>query len=281
VDYFEGKRVLVTGGSSGIGAAIASRAAAAGAHSVVVARRETELAEVCARIHDQGGRADYLVADLSDLEACDRVVAETESRWGPVDVLVNNAGRSIRRPLAESLERFHDFDRIMAINFFAPVRLIRACLPSMRARGGGRIVNVLSAGARMPAPRFGVYTSSKAALAQLGDTLNAEHGHENILVTSAFLSWVRTDMVSKKYAKNSAMTPDEAARWILSGVADEKPHLIDKAVARRSALNLFAPRAASRLMNLLYRIYADDPDDHPEVAVHRAIAKRLIRGRPM
>jgi len=280
VDFYQDKRVLVTGGSSGIGAAIATLAAESGAHAIVVARREEELAEVCRAIRVAGGQADYFVADLSDLEACDRVVADIEKRWGPVDVLVNNAGRSIRRPLFESLERFHDFERVMAINFFAPVRLIRACLPAMRKRGG-RIVNVLSAGARMPAPRFGVYTSSKAALAQLGDTLNAEHGHEDILVTSAFLSWVRTGMVSKKYAKNRALTPTEAARWILEGVVEGRPHLIDPKVARRSALNLFAPRAASQLMNLLYRIYADDPDDHPEVAVHRAIAKRFIRGRPM
>ncbi len=280
MDYFRHKRVLVTGGSSGIGAAVARLAAAAGAHAVIVARREERLAEVCRQIRDAGGEADYIVADLSDLEACDRVVGETEERWGPIDVLVNNAGRSIRRPLAESLERYHDFDRVMAINFFAPVRLIRACLPAMRERGG-RIVNVLSAGARMPAPRFGVYTSSKAALAQLGDTLNAEHGHEDIVVTSAFLSWVRTEMVSEKYAKNRAMTPDEAARWLLEGAAEGRPHLVDKRVTRRSAFNLLAPRAASRIMNLLYRIYADDPDDHPEVAVHRAIAKRLIRGRPM
>jgi hypothetical protein len=88
-------------------------------------------------------------------------------------------------------------------------------------------------------------------------------------------------MVSKKYAKNRALTPDEAARWILEGVAEGRPHVVDKRVARRFAMNLLAPRAASRIMNLLYRIYADDPDDHPEVAVHRAIARRLIRGRPM
>src|SRR4029077_9097530 len=119
---------------------------------VLVARRDDELARVETSITASGGIASRFVADLTDHAACDLAVKAAIDRHGRLDVLVNNAGRSIRRPLAESLDRFHDLERVMQINYFGPARLIRAALPGMIARKYGVILNVLSAGARSPAP---------------------------------------------------------------------------------------------------------------------------------
>jgi NAD(P)-dependent dehydrogenase (short-subunit alcohol dehydrogenase family) len=164
-----------------------------------------------------------VVADLSDMAACDAAVQAALERHGRIHVLVNNAGRSIRRPLTESRERFHDLERVMQINYFGPARLIRAVLPGMIAQKSGVILNVLSAGARNPSPRFGAYTASKAALGQVGDTLAAEHLHDGVRVVNAFLPWVRTPMMDAtgKYEETRAMSPDRAARWMIEGIVTD------------------------------------------------------------
>ncbi len=276
---FGGKRALVTGGSSGVGAALARQLGAAGAHVVVVARREAELREVVEAIRAAGGAADYVVADLSELAECDRVVEETQRAHGPIDLLFNNAGRSIRRPIAESLDRFHDLERTMQINYFAPARLIRAVLPTMRARGG-HIVNVLTAGAHMPSVKFGAYTSSKAALSQLGDVIAAEHMHEGVRVLNAYLHWVRTPMMGATGAYDDvpAMTPETAAASILEAIAHRKQHLLRGEDRRRHTLARLHPSGLGRIMNVLSRIYADDPDAHPELALDRKILGRFVKG---
>jgi NAD(P)-dependent dehydrogenase (short-subunit alcohol dehydrogenase family) len=272
-----GKVVLVTGASSGIGEAIARYFAKLGCTVVLVARREPELQRVAA---DIGPSASYVVADLAEHEGCDRAVRVALERHGRVDVLVNNAGRSIRRPLAESLDRFHDLERVMQINFFGPARLIRAVLPGMRERKSGIVVNVLSAGAMMASPRFGAYTASKAALGQLSDTLAAEHLHEGIRVVNAYLSWVRTPMMDAtgKYEETRAMTPDEAARWIARGIAEGTQHVLSSDVRRRFTFARLRPETVTRALNVLYRIYADDPAQHPELALDRAILERFVDG---
>lgn len=278
--YLAGKVVLVTGASSGIGAAVAKACARAGSVVVLTARREAELSAVVAEIESDGGRASSIIADLADMDACDRVARLTLERHGHVDILFNNAGRSIRRPLAESIARFHDFERVMQLNFFAPVRLMRGLLPSMRERGTGHVVNVLSAGALMPAPRFGVYTASKAALGQVGDTLEAELVGEGIHVTNAYLSWVRTPMMDPDaYRDVKAMTPQDAATWMLEGVARRARRVISAEVKRRSVMAELAPGLSSRVMNAVYRVYADVPEADPEFALDRSLAKRFIKSR--
>ncbi len=273
---FDGKRALVTGASSGIGRAMALTLAEAGAHVVLVARRRAELEQLRDEIETAGGEATVAPADLTDHAAVDAMMA----RALPVDLLINNAGKSIRRPLAESLERFHDLERVMQINFFAPARLIRSALPSMRERGG-HIVNVLSAGAHFPSPRFGAYTASKAALSQLGDVLAAEHLHENVRVTNAYLHWVRTPMMDAtgKYEDTRAMTPEEATAMVLDGVLDRKQHVARGTDVRRFALARIHPSGLARILNVLYRIYADDPATHPELELDRQVLKRFVRGR--
>lgn len=276
-----GQVVLITGGSSGVGASLARYCGKLGCKVVIVARREDELASVCKEITAAGGVASYVVADLSDYEACDRAVATTLERHGRVDVLVNNAGRSIRRPLTESLDRFHDLERVMQINFFGPARLVRGVLPGMVKQKQGTIVNVLTAGAGMASPRFGAYTASKAALGQLADTLAAEHLHDGIRVVNAYLGWVRTPMMDAtgKYEETDAMSPDDAARWLVEGVVQRRQLLAKSDVRRRFVLARMRTETINRILNVLYRIYADDPEAHPELALDRAILGRFVKGR--
>ncbi len=278
-----GKVVLITGASSGIGEALAHTLAGYGAKVMLVARREEELARVVAAIEGKGGEAGFAAADLTDFDACDAAVAETLRKFGRVDVLVNNAGHSIRRPLAESLERFHDLERVMSINYFGPARLMRAVLPSMRAQRSGCVVNVLSAGANIPSPWFGAYTASKAALGQLGNTLAAEHAHEGIHVANVFLPWVRTPMMDATgaYEETDAMTPEAACDWILEGIVDKKRLVFDAEIQRRFVLGVVAPAFMVRITNVLSRIYADDPKQHPELDFDRAILKKFVKGRIM
>jgi NAD(P)-dependent dehydrogenase (short-subunit alcohol dehydrogenase family) len=138
----DGKRILLTGASSGIGEAGAEQLAHAGATVVVVARREDLLDALADRITKAGGSAIPISCDISDMDAVDALVADVEKRLGGVDILINNAGRSIRRPLAESLERWHDVERTMVLNYYAPLRLIRGLAPAMLERGDGHIINV-------------------------------------------------------------------------------------------------------------------------------------------
>jgi NAD(P)-dependent dehydrogenase (short-subunit alcohol dehydrogenase family) len=281
--YFEGRRVLVTGASSGIGAALAEQCGELGAHVVLVARRERELADVTEAIRRRGGRAHFVVADLTGMEACDAVVQQVLAEHGPVDVLINNAGHSIRRPIADSLDRFHDLERLMQINYLAPARLLRGFLPGMRQQRFGHIINALTAGARVTSPRFGAYTASKAALGQLGATLEAELSHEGIRVTNAYIPWVRTPMMDAtgKYADTPAMTPAEAAEWILQAAAEGRSDAITFRARQRFVAHVMAPRLIGRLANIAYRIYADDPAEHPDFAVDRALLGRILPGRMM
>lgn len=281
--YFEGRVVLVTGGSSGVGEALAYELGSLGATVIVAARREAELRQVVKRITDAGGSASHVVADLAEMSLCDAAVAKVLQEHGRIDVLINNAGHSIRRPAAEQLERFHDVERLMRINYFAPARLIRGALPSMRERGFGHIVNILSAGARFPAPLFGGYTASKAALAQFGDTLAAELVHENIHVTAVFLPFVRTPMMEAtgKYDELKVMSPQAAAQWILDGTARQKNHIASAIAKAGHGWNVLMPKAVTRALSTVSRIYADNPNDFPEFALDRTLARQFYRGQPV
>jgi NAD(P)-dependent dehydrogenase (short-subunit alcohol dehydrogenase family) len=188
-----GKRVLLTGASSGIGEAAAEKFAAEGATVIVVARRENLLAAVVERIAARGGEAIAMPANLADLDAIDELVATV----GQVDILINNAGRSIRRPLAESLERWHDAERTMALNYYAPLRLIRGLAPGMIERGDGHIINVASWRV-LPesAPLFSVYNASKAALSAMSRAIETEWGELGVHSTTLYYPLVATPMIA-------------------------------------------------------------------------------------
>jgi short-subunit dehydrogenase len=221
-DAVGGRVVVVTGASSGIGEAAAERLAGAGAHVVLVARRAERLEAVRDRIAEAGaGTAEVRVCDLADLEAVDELAAGLLGTHGGVDVLVNNAGRSIRRSVARSYDRFHDFERTMALNYFSAVRLTLALLPGMRERGDGHVVNVSSAGVAWRTPRFAAYLASKAALETFGDCVAAEVAGDGVRFTTIQMPLVRTEMIAptEAYADAPAISPQEAADLVAQAVA--------------------------------------------------------------
>src|SRR4051812_41928660 len=145
-DALHGKRILLTGATSGIGLETAYALGRAEGHVTLVARNAGRLSEVAQQVRALGGRADTVPANLADGGAADGVVETVLARHGRVDVLVNNAGHSIRRALARSYDRDHDFERTMALNYFGALRLILGFLPGMRDRGDGHVVNISTMG---------------------------------------------------------------------------------------------------------------------------------------
>lgn len=190
-----GRIVMVTGASSGIGRATAVRLGAAGAHVIVVARSEDLLAEVVTQIVGAGGTATAHRADLTCEHEIDALVAKTLDQHGHVDVVVNNAGLSIRRKVRHSVDRFHDFERPMQLNYFAPVRLVMGFLPTMVERETGQIVNVSSWAAQLHPPRFSGYVASKSALEAWSDSVQAEVAGDGVVFTNIRMPLVRTPMI--------------------------------------------------------------------------------------
>ena len=213
-----GKSVLLTGASSGIGEAAAEKFARRGAIVAVVARREDRLNELVGRITAGGGEAYAFPCDLSDMDAIDAMADAVEQKLGGVDILINNAARSIRRPFLESLERWHDLDRLMQLNFYGPLRLIRAVVPGMLERGDGHIINVSTWGVFIEsAPQFGAYNASKAALAIVGGSMATEWSHKGVHTTTVYPPLVKTDMSAptKAFDRVPGLTPAEAADWMV------------------------------------------------------------------
>ncbi len=272
---FEGRTVLVTGASSGVGRALALRLGEVGARVILVARREDRLREVAAQL--PAGSASWYVVELNDFEAVDGLVERVLAEHGPVDVLVNNAARSIHRPGAESIERFHDFERVMRLNYFAPLRLMRGLLPAMRERGDGHVVNVLTAGVALPTPGFAAYASSKAALSHLTDTLAAELLEDGVRFSGIHLPWVRTDMMGERFADTRAMTPERAADWIVEAVVRRRAHVKDGHTTRRWIVNAVFPGFMTVMLSLMQKLYGD-PEKFPEYGADRAVMKSLFPG---
>jgi NAD(P)-dependent dehydrogenase (short-subunit alcohol dehydrogenase family) len=191
-----GKVVVVTGGSSGIGEATALMMARAGARVAIVARDESKLSETVREITAEGGEARSYSADLTDMEACDAVIARIEADMGNIEILVNNAGRSIRRAISASYDRFHDFERCMQLNYFGSLRLIMRVLPGMAKKHRGHIINISSIGVLSNAPRFSAYVSSKAALDAFSRCAAAEFSDAGVHFTTINMPLVRTPMIA-------------------------------------------------------------------------------------
>lgn len=258
-DVVTGRTVMITGASSGIGKAAALKVGAAGGTVLLVARRRDLLEETKSDIELRGGVAHIYVCDLSDPADIDRMAADVLERHGHVDVLVNNAGRSIRREISGSYERFHDFQRTMQLNYFGPVKLILDLLPVMRERRSGHIVNISTAGVQMSAPMFSAYLASKAALDAFSRSIGFEIVGDGVRITSVCMPLVRTAMAAptRMYDNFPALTPEEAA------------DLICQAIRERPA------RVATAVGNLAQVAYAVAPDlDH---AVNAGIARVLLR----
>lgn len=223
-----GKVVLVTGASYGIGEASARRLAAAGATVLLVARSEDRLRRLCTELQREGGTAYPYPTDLSDPAGVDALAAEVLGRHGHVDVIVNNAGKSIRRSIELSYERFHDFQRTIDVNYLGPVKLLLALLPSMRERGEGHIVNVSSLGVRLPpAPRWGAYQASKSAFDVFLRTVAVEAAADGVTTTSIYMPLVRTRMSAPTptFRFVPGISPDEAASLVCKAIVD-RPRVI-------------------------------------------------------
>ncbi len=262
-----GKRILLTGASSGIGAVAARRLAAEGATVIAVARRHELLAEVVGEITASGGDATALSADLSNLDEVDAVVKAA----GAVDVLINNAARSIRRPLLESLERWHDVERVMALNFYAPLRLIRGVAPGMIARGDGHIVNVATWRV-LPesSPMFAAYNASKAALSAVSRVIDTEWGRSGVHSTTVYYPLVATPMIAptRGYDGVPALSAEEAADWMVTAARTRPVRIAPRKALALRALDVVAPRMLNAVLEReTHRTNARFPRPGPAVVL--------------
>ncbi len=221
-DAIAGRVVLVTGASDGIGEIVARDCAAAGAVVLLVARRRERLEQVRDDIIAAGGQAHVHPADLADMDDVERLAAEVLAAHGHVDVLVNNAGRSIRRAVADTVDRFHDVERVTQLNYFGAVRLTLALLPSMLERGEGHVVQVSTLGTLFHPPRFSAYLGAKAALEEYSRVLATEVGPQGVTVSVVHMPLVRTAMIAptKRYERAPAMSPSQAAALVTRAIAE-------------------------------------------------------------
>ncbi len=241
----DGKRILLTGASSGIGESAAEKFARRGGIVVAVARRKDRLDAVVERITKAGGTAMALPCDLSDINAIDALIEDIEIRLGGVDILVNNAGRSIIRPIAESLERWHDLERTMALNYYAPLRLVRGFVPGMFARGDGHIINVATWGVMVEAsPNFGAYNATKSALASVSRVMETEWSGRGVHSTTLYYPLVATPMVAptKAFDHRPALTPGQAAEWMIIAARRRPVRIAPRAALAAKALDTLNSR---------------------------------------
>lgn len=265
----QGKVVLVTGGSSGIGLAAAHKLAHAGAITVIVGREQEKLdaakkeidTALKARNGDatKGGQVITFSADLASLESCDTMVAWLTDNYGGVDVLINNAGRSIRRGIESSKERFHDFERTMQLNYFGCLRVTMGLLPGMAAKRKGHVVNISSIGVLTNAPRFSAYVASKAALDAWARCAASEYLDVGVTFTTINMPLVRTPMIAptKIYQNVPTLSPEEAADLIVQAIVYKPVRIATRLGVFGQVLHALAPRVAQIVMNTTFRMFPD------------------------
>lgn len=253
------KVVVVTGASSGIGKATALMMAEAGARVVLIARSEEGLLETKAQIEGEGGEAHIYPCDLTDLEACDKVIDDIIKDLGGIQVLVNNAGRSIRRSIQHSYDRFHDFERTMQLNYFGSLRLIMRCLPHMTAAREGQFVNISSIGVLSNAPRFSAYVASKAALDAFSRCASSEFSDTGVAFTTINMPLVRTPMIAptKIYDHVPTISPEEAADMVKQAVIYRPQRIATRLGIFAQVLHAMAPKVSEIVMNSAFRMFPD------------------------
>jgi NAD(P)-dependent dehydrogenase (short-subunit alcohol dehydrogenase family) len=284
--HVSGKVVVVTGGSSGIGQATAVMMARAGAQVAIVARSADKLAEVVQEIEAEGGSAHSFSADLADMDSCDQVIDRIVGELGSIDVLVNNAGRSIRRSIATSYDRFHDFERCMQLNYFGSLRLIMRALPMMQKKRRGQIINISSIGVLSNAPRFSAYVSSKAALDAFSRCAAAEFSDTGVSFTTINMPLVRTPMIAptKMYDNVPTITPDEAAVMVKQAVIYKPQRIATRLGVFAQVMHAVAPKVWEIIMNSAFRMFPDSAaskgvKDHQLEASQEQVAfATLMRG---
>ena len=253
----QGKTILITGASSGIGLTTAYRLAEAGAHVLLVARTQETLEQVKADIEAKGGMATVFPCDLNNLESIDEVAKQILASVDHIDILINNAGRSIRRAVHESVERFHDFERTMQLNYFGAVRLVMNILPHMMIRRQGHIINISSIGVLANATRFSAYVASKAALDAFSRCLSAEVNSHKIAITSIYMPLVRTPMIAptKIYRYVPTLSPEEATDLIAHAII-KRPKKVATGLGRLASITYaIAPDINNKLMSIGYNLF--------------------------
>lgn len=253
----DGKTIIVTGASSGIGLTVSKHLAQAGAHVLLLARTKETLDEVKAEIEAEGGKASVFPCDLNDMESIDAVSKEILAAVDHIDILVNNAGRSIRRAVHESVDRFHDFERTMQLNYFGAVRLVLNILPHMMQRKDGQIINISSIGVLANATRFSAYVASKAALDAFSRCLSAEVHSHKIAITSIYMPLVRTPMIAptKIYKYVPTLSPEQAADLIAYAIV-KRPKKIATNLGRLASITYaIAPDVNNILMSIGFNLF--------------------------
>ncbi|BBZ37690.1 SDR family oxidoreductase [Mycobacterium conspicuum] len=254
-----GRHVIITGASSGIGRASALAVAERGATVFALARNADALDELVVEIRAKGGAAHAFTCDVTDSTSVEHTVKDILGRFGHVDYLVNNAGRSIRRSVVNSTDRLHDYERVMAVNYFGAVRMVLALLPHWRERRFGHVVNVSSAGVQARNPKYSSYLPSKAALDAFADVVGSETLSDHITFTNIHMPLVKTPMIAPSHRLNPvpAISPERAAAMVVRALVD-KPARIDTPIGTLAeAGNYFAPRTARRFLHQLYLGYPD------------------------
>jgi NAD(P)-dependent dehydrogenase (short-subunit alcohol dehydrogenase family) len=281
-----GKTVLITGASSGIGKAAAFKIAKAGGIPLLVARSADKLEDAKREIEDLGGTAYAYSADLSDPESVDALVATVLADHPAVDVLVNSAGRSIRRSIALSYDRFHDFERTIQLNYLGTIKLIMGLLPHMRDRRSGLVINVSSIGVQTNPPRFSAYVASKAALDAWTRVVGSECIGDDVHFTTIHMPLVRTAMIAptKIYDSFPTISPDEAADLICEAIRAKPKHLGTRLGTFGEVAYTLFPKAVDQILSAAYKVFPDsaaskgqkDPKEH--ASTEQVALAHLMRG---
>jgi thioester reductase-like protein len=282
----EGKVVVITGASSGIGEALALRVGEAGGIAVLVARSEEKLNEVKSKIEEAGGTAHVHPGNLAELDDCDRLVEEIVAEHGAVDILVNNAGRSIRRSIANSYDRFHDFQRTMQLNYFGALKLIIGFLPGMRDRKSGHVINVSSIGAQTNTPRFSAYVASKSALDAFSRSIASELVDDHVFVTTVYMPLVRTPMIAPTgmYDAFPTATPEEAADMITRAMIYKPKKVATRLGTFGEVLYAVAPKSVDVILNTAFKLFPEsaaargEKRKDEEVSTEGVAFAHLMRG---
>jgi NAD(P)-dependent dehydrogenase (short-subunit alcohol dehydrogenase family) len=281
-----GKVVLITGGSSGIGLAAAHKIAEAGAITIICGRDEDKLAEAKKEINERGFECITYQADVADMADCDRFVQVLLENHGKVDVLVNNAGRSIRRAIEASYDRFHDFERTMQLNYFGCLRLTMGLLPTMIAQKRGHIINISSIGVLTNAPRFSAYVASKAALEAWTRCASSELSDVGIKFTTINMPLVRTPMIAptKIYQNVPTLAPEEAADMIAEAIVYKPVRIATRVGVFGQVLHALMPRVAQIVLNTTFRMFPDSDaakggdKKAPQMSSEQIAMQQLLRG---
>ena len=282
----EGKVVVITGASSGIGRELALKVGEAGGVAVLVARSEDKLQETKAEIEAAGGTAAVHPANLAEIEDVERVAGEILAEHGRVDVLVNNAGRSIRRSVGNSYDRFHDFQRTMQLNYFGALKLILSFLPGMRARKTGHIINVSSIGAQTNTPRFSAYVASKSALDAFSRSIASEIVDDGVNITTVYMPLVRTPMIAPTgiYDAFPTASPDEAADLITRAMIYRPKKIATRLGTFGEVLYALAPKSVDVILNTAFKLFPEsaaakgEKREDAQVSAEGVAFAHLMRG---